>query len=98
MKDLDLDMIREVSRKVLGREVDVPEKVLEVIKEPSRTVGMRRTLGSPNPSEISRMLRDRWKTLDERKKVFQEVSRKAHESEERLHRMVESLIGREQSK
>jgi len=98
MKDLDLDMIREVSRKVLGREVDVPEKVLEVIKEPSRTVGMRRTLGSPNPSEISRMLKDRWKTLDERRKVFQEVSRKAHEGEERLQRLVESLIGREQSK
>jgi len=98
MKDLDLDMIREVSRKVLGREVDVPEKVLEVIKEPSRTVGMRRTLGSPNPSEISRMIKDRWKTLDERKKVFQEVHRKVHESEERLQRLVKSLIGQEHLK
>ena len=98
MKDLDLNMIKEVSRRVLGKEVDIPEKVLEVIKEPSRTIGMRRTLGSPNPNEISRMIKDRRKTLDERKKVFQEVSRKVHESEERLRRMVKSLIGRERSK
>ena len=93
MKDLDLNMIKETSRRVLGKEVDIPEKVLEAIKEPSRTVEMRRTLGSPNPNEISRMIKDRRKTLDERKKVFQEVSRKAHESEERLRRMVKSLIG-----
>ena len=98
MKDLDLNMIKEMSRRVLGKEVDIPEKVLEVIKEPSRTIGMRRTLGSPNPNEISRMIKDRRKTLDERKKVFQEVSRKVHESEERLQRMVKSLIGRERSK
>lgn len=98
MKDLDLNMIKEVSRRVLGKEVDIPEKVLEVIKEPSRTVRMRRTIGSPNPNEISRMIKDRWKTLNERKKVFQEVSRKVHESEERLQRMVKSLIGQGQSK
>ncbi len=98
MEDLDLNMIEEVSRRVLGKEVDIPEKVLEVIKEPSRTIGMRRTLGSPNPNEISRMIKDRRKTLDERKKVFREVSRKVHESEEELQKTVKSLIGGERSK
>ncbi|OYT68145.1 MAG: argininosuccinate lyase [Candidatus Wolframiiraptor sp. EX4484-121] len=95
IKDLDLEMIREVSRRVLGRDVDVPEEVLEVVKDPLMAVARRRTLGSPNPGEISKMIKDRWRILGERRRVFQEVFGKIHESEERLERTVKSFIGGE---
>ncbi|HDJ66640.1 MAG TPA: argininosuccinate lyase [Nitrososphaeria archaeon] len=95
IKDLDLDIIRKVSRKVLNREIDIPENVLEVIKDPLGAVAKRKTLGSPNPSEISRMIEERCKILSEKKRAFQEVFRKIEESEEKLKRTIKSFIERD---
>ena len=95
IKDLNLETIREVSRRVLGRDVDVPEDVLEVVKDPLMAVARRRTLGSPNPDEISKMIKDRWRILGERRRVFQEVFGKIRESEDKLERIVKSFIGGE---
>jgi len=95
IKDLDLDIIRKVSRKVLNREIDIPENVLEVIKDPLGAVAKRKTLGSPNPSEISRMIEERCKILSEKKRAFQEVFRKIEESKEKLKRTIKSFIERD---
>jgi len=70
LKDLDPSALIEASKKVLGKPVDVNKKFIEDATSPKSSLRRRRSLGSPNPGEVRRMLGERKNMLKEYRDVL----------------------------
>jgi len=57
-KDLSSSMVEEAVQKVLGKRVHVDAVVVSDVKDPARSIMMRKSLGSPNPMQCEHLLKD----------------------------------------
>ena len=76
LKDLDRNTIKDAARRVLGKELDIQNNVLEILQDPSKIPSKRVSMGAPNPREVSRMIEDRKKILKEKKKILENILKK----------------------
>ena len=60
-------MIQEVSREIIGRELDLTEKDVRDAADPRINVERRKSTGGPSPVEVERMIADRLAGLVDRK-------------------------------
>ena len=98
LKDLDRNTIKDAARRVLGKELDIPNNVLEILQDPSKIPSKRVSMGAPNPREVSRMIEDRKKILKEKKKILEDILKTLEEREEMLSKTIKSLIEDDSSK
>ncbi len=56
------DLVEECRK--IGREVEIGDEELKNVTDPLGSVYAKRTVGSPNPAEVERMIRDRKSKLD----------------------------------
>jgi len=61
-------MIQEVSREIIGRELDLTEKDVRDAADPRINVERRKSTGGPSPVEVERIIADRLAGLVDRKK------------------------------
>ncbi|MGQ9543753.1 MAG: argininosuccinate lyase [Candidatus Bathyarchaeia archaeon] len=85
LSSLKPEEIGEASQTTLNRRVSVTAEDLKRILNPSTSINSRRTLGSPNPEEINRMVKDRLRRLSELKITI-------HGEVKRLERVLEGLL------
>jgi len=64
LSDLKPELIEEVSLNVLGKRVKIPDRLLSEVLNPEASLYNRKSVGSPNPVETDRMLRDRSNLLE----------------------------------
>jgi argininosuccinate lyase len=50
------EMVADASEHILGRRVEISQKVLLQVLDPTKCVNTKTQIGSPAPSEVSRML------------------------------------------
>ena len=92
LKDLDQSIIKETARKILGKELDIPNGVLEIIQDPSKIPSKRMSIGAPNPSEVSRMIEDRKKIIEEKEKILKNILETLKKKEEIFSKTIKSFI------
>ena len=84
--------IKETTRKILGKELDIPNGVLEIIQDPSKIPSKRMSIGAPNPSEVSRMIEDRKKIIEEKEKILKNILETLKKKEEIFSKTIKSFI------
>jgi len=68
------EMLEELAERVLGKGLKVSAKVVREAVDPQSCLLRRRTVGSPAPLEVKRMLKDCWRSLqDQRGKLASRV-------------------------
>jgi argininosuccinate lyase len=77
VRDLSAELLERAAKEELGRKIGVDGKILRCL-DPLSSLRQRRTLGSPSPREVRRMLRLRMAEL-ERKRAKLESRRKKEE-------------------
>lgn len=85
----DLD---EVSEKVLGKRINLPEEIFRKAVDPLEAAKSRKTVGAASPAEIEKMLRDREERLKKAAEVLKETIKKTSESREKFERSIFMLI------
>ena len=68
LDEVPMEMIQEVSREIIGRELDLTEMDVRDAADPRINVERRKSTGGPSPVEVERMIADRLAGLVERKK------------------------------
>ncbi|MBS7649989.1 argininosuccinate lyase [Candidatus Bathyarchaeota archaeon] len=91
---LSPEEIGEASQRILGKRVDMTLEDLERIFNPYTSISSRRTLGSPNPEEVNRMVRYRLKRLDDSKRDIKNEVERLERVWKDLLDMVNSIISR----
>ena len=57
-KNLSSRMIEGVAQEVLGRKVNVGAAIIRDVKDPEKSIMMRKSLGSPNPGQCEHLLKE----------------------------------------
>lgn len=91
VKDLSVELLERAGEKALGRKVKVGQKVLRYL-DPLFSLRMRRTVGSPSPREVRRMLGTRKRELERRRARLNQRKKKLEEAGEKLAKTVKAYI------
>ncbi len=91
VKELSEELLERAAEKVLGRKVKMDRRVLRYL-DPSFSLKRRRTLGSPSPREVRRMLRARKRELKRRKAMMDRRRKRVEEAEKNLEKKVKTYI------
>ena len=76
LDEVPMEMIREVSREIIGRELDLTEKDVRDAADPRINVERRKSTGGPSPVEVERIIEDRLAVLaDAMKRRAQRLER-----------------------
>lgn len=81
-------LLEDVSEKMLKKRVSLPNTLYERYTNPERLPAEKRTLGSPNPKEVRRMLRERRAALRKARVRLESRVRALERAEEKLRRAV----------
>jgi len=94
LKDLKPRDIRETARKLFGKEVEVTQGLIDEATDPRASLMRRRSLGSPNPVEVRRMIEDRKGQLFGYRASLGERRGAAEDSRERLRTAIEEYLAK----
>ena len=94
LSELDPSAVSEASLKVLGKRVEVTERFIRDSTDPKTCLQNRKSRGSPKPSEIERMIKERKKQLSEYKALLSSKRDAVMESEKRLREMVKDYFNK----
>lgn len=92
LSDLEPGDLAEASERVLGRRIEVGRDFLRGATDPKGSLSRRRSLGSPNPKEVSRMIKERRMKLEELRQISAERRGKLEDAERLLRETVASYI------
>ena len=85
LSDMTSAVIERHAKEILGRNITLSSKELKRALDPVTSLNARRTVGSANPKEVERMIKERRKRLtDSKRSIEAEV--------QRVDKMVNSLI------
>ncbi|MHC1589942.1 MAG: argininosuccinate lyase [Candidatus Hecatellaceae archaeon] len=85
------DLLEEASTRILGVKVSLPRRIYERFTSPQRIPAERLTLGSPNPKETRRMLKDRKAMLREARLKLESRIKALQKAEGKLRREISKL-------
>jgi argininosuccinate lyase len=92
LSELEPQDLAEASMRVLGRRIEVGRDFIREVTDPRGSLLRRRSQGSPNPEETSRMIRERKAKLEELRKLLAERRGRLEEAKRLLREAVESYI------
>ena len=94
LQDLKPAEVAEVSLRVLEKRVKVDEEFIRDATDPRSSLLRRRSLGSPQPKEVERMLRNRRRQLDVHKATLGKRKSVVTAAKRRLRKTVEDYLSR----
>ncbi len=94
LKDLKPSTIIETSNKILGKPVEVNKEFIEDATSPKSSLGRRKSIGSPNPGEVRRMVGERKKKLKEYREVLDHMRGSVEASKGLLKETVEEYLSK----
>jgi argininosuccinate lyase len=92
LQDLKPDVLAEISLKVLGKHVEVDEELIKGVTDPESSLQRRRSTGSPQPSEVERMLIERRRSLEKYYAVLESRKSAVAEAKTLLMETVERYL------
>ncbi|MDW8022095.1 MAG: argininosuccinate lyase [Nitrososphaerota archaeon] len=92
LRDLDYKTLEDVSEKVLGKRVNLPEEDLRKAINPKEATKARKTAGASTPNEIARMLEERRESLEKTAEGFEINLKKLLRSREKFEETIFMLI------
>jgi argininosuccinate lyase len=91
---IDSRLLDEISLKIYGRPLGIPDDIVKSALDPIKVVEARRTIGGPSPIEVQRMISDRYGKISEAYEVIGGLRRRLDEADRRLRAIVDSMIAR----
>ena len=91
---IDSKLLDEISLKIYGRPLGIPDEIVKSALDPIKVVEARRTIGGPSPIEVQRMISDRYRRISEAYEVIRGLRCKLDEAERRLRAIVDSMIAK----
>lgn len=92
LSDLKPAEVDRKSREVLGKEVEIEEGVLREATDPEACLERRISRGSPNPTQVRRMLEQRAALLGEHQSRLMEKKQKVSKAREDLRETMQTYI------
>jgi len=92
MKDVKPEDLEKASQEVLGRVIRMSSKELESAVDPERCVSLRRSKGSPAPTEVRESLRNLRETISRLEAAHQSLSENLRKYKETLRRKVAQYL------
>jgi len=89
---IDSRILDEVSMRVYGKPLSIPDEIVRSALDPVRVVEARCTIGSPSPMEVKRMISDRYTKISEAYRIIEKFKSRLEEAEHRLREIVDSMI------
>ena len=86
------DFLNQVSREVLGRQVEIDADVIKLALDPVHFVEIRSIVGGPSPKVAEGMYKERLKNYAEEMNVLRETKNKYERAHEALTEAVSRLI------
>lgn len=92
LKDSDLKTLNEISQRILGKRVNLPEEVFRKAVDPKEAAKARRTRGASTPREIEKMLEDRRNRLEGAAERFEKSLKNLLKSKRKFEESISMLI------
>jgi argininosuccinate lyase len=92
IKDLKPELVEALSEKTIGTKVHLTDAELSHIIDPLSSLEARRSVGSPSPREVERMLQERRKKLERYSDIVRLRVAKLEEANVRLKKIVDEYI------
>lgn len=91
-KDITAEVIDEISKRVVGYNVELSQADIEKALDPINFVNIRNIIGGPAPKEVTRMLNKRKKNYEEDIQAYNHYKQKLQNCENNLKILTEELI------
>jgi len=88
------EMLEKLSEKVVGKKIEVSHEMLKSALDVQSCLLERKTLGSPNPKEVHRMLKDRKKLLSDHRTSLASRIEALEKSRKTLMETVKQYVSR----
>ncbi|MEM2926074.1 MAG: argininosuccinate lyase [Candidatus Bathyarchaeia archaeon] len=98
LEEIDSAFLDEVSFKILGRGLGIGNEKIRCALDPRGFVESRRSIGSPRPEEVRRMLVERRRLLEVWKENLQKKRDSLAEAERLLKEAVEAIMAKAMTK
>jgi argininosuccinate lyase len=92
LKEAGVNLLEKTAQQVLNREIKLPRGIFLKVTDPRKVIMERKTLGSPNPREVERMLKVRARVLKEHQRIFKLKASKLKKAELKLKSQIDRLI------
>jgi len=92
VREITGELIEAAAEKVLGKKIKVDQRVVNTYLDPISSLKQRKTLGSPSPEEVSRMLKRRRGELKEREGKLNKRVKKVEKARGELEKKVKGYI------
>ena len=92
MKEVKPEDVSALSEKILGSKIKLTDLELSHILDPLCSLEARRSLGSPSPKEVERMLQERKKRVEGYKEVIRSNTSRLEQAAARLKRIVDGYV------
>lgn len=86
------ELVRQKSRDVISREIEIKKETLEKILDPFEIVSRRTHIGGPAPSEVSRMLDISRKAIEVDSETLRSILEKINKSDQYLQSRVAEYL------
>ena len=83
-EEITSELVREVSREVLGKEITINDKELKEILSPKKSIESKNVIGSPKPSIVEEIIKRRKKIIEDKTRKYNEIINKLRRIEEKL--------------
>jgi len=90
--EVGVEELKKASIEVTGKEIVLPEKEIKQALNPTTSIRLKRTEGSPNPEMVKKMIKKLEEKIGEKKKQLNLRIRKIKLSEEKLKFLVDSIL------
>ncbi len=94
LSDLTPADINKTSQKVLGKKIEISEKLIREATDAETCLMRRKSQGSPHPNQVKKMLKKRRNILEKSKGQLEERRKKVSDAMENLEKIVSSYISK----
>jgi argininosuccinate lyase len=92
LKDVNPELVAEFSKKTIGIKIQLTDTELSHILDPLCSLEARRSVGSPSPEEVDRMLQERRKRVEDYSEILGSRTAKLEEANTKLRKIVDEYI------
>ncbi|MFQ5997846.1 MAG: argininosuccinate lyase [Candidatus Bathyarchaeia archaeon] len=91
LSDLDITLLRRSLESELKTKLQVSDQMLKMSVDPAHSLRMKKSLGSPKPTEVERMIRSLKRRIQFRENLLESRSHHIKESEHKLYLTIRRL-------
>jgi len=90
--EVNIEDLKKASKEVIGKEISVSEEELKKVLNQTTSIKLKKSLGSPNPSEVSKIIEKNRKKIEEKEKNLQARINKLLKAEEKLQSIIKEVL------